>query len=67
MLKHNHKLVESGVYYVPTDGPLDTYRDFIRNDMPLNDVTEIFGLHDNAEITSAINTTNNVMKVALSL
>lgn len=35
--------------------------------MPLNDLTEIFGLHDNAEITSAINLTNEMMGVALTL
>jgi len=35
--------------------------------MPLNDYTEIFGLHDNAEITSAINLTNSMMEVALTL
>lgn len=35
--------------------------------MPINDFTEIFGLHDNAEITSAINITNNMMEIALGL
>ena len=29
--------------------------------------TEIFGLHDNAEITSALNITNAMLAVALSL
>lgn len=67
MLKPNHKLVETGKYWVPSEGPLNTYQDFIRNEMPLNDFTEIFGLHDNAEITSAINTTNKLLSVALSL
>jgi len=67
MLKVNHKLVETGKYWVPTEGPLSTYQDFIRDEMPLNDFTEIFGLHDNAEITSAINTTNKLLEVCLSL
>jgi dynein heavy chain len=35
--------------------------------MPLNDLTEIFGLHDNAEITSAINNTNSMLATALNL
>lgn len=35
--------------------------------MPLNDLTEIFGLHDNAEITSAINNTNAMLSAALAL
>jgi len=67
MLKDKHKLVESGKYYVPTEGDLTSYQTFVTTEMPLNDFTEIFGLHDNAEITSAINITNGMMEVALSL
>jgi len=67
MLNKNHKLTESGVYFVPDEGELVTYQDFLRNEMPAVDHTEIFGLHDNAEITSAINITNEMMATALSL
>lgn len=35
--------------------------------MPLNDLTEIFGLHENGEITSSIGITNRMLEVALSL
>jgi len=35
--------------------------------VPLNDLTEVFGLHDNAEITAAINHTNDMLGTALSL
>lgn len=31
------------------------------------DLTEVFGLHDNADITSAINDTNLLLGTALSL
>jgi len=67
MLKPNHKLVESGKYIVPTEGELESYQNYIRDEMPLNDITEIFGLHDNAEITSAINITNSMLATCLSL
>lgn len=67
MLKDKHKLVESGKYFVPTEGDLNSYITYITEDMPLTDLTEIFGLHDNAEITSAINLTNEMMETALSL
>lgn len=68
MLKPMHKLVPSGAYYVPKEGELETYQDFLRSeDFPLTDRTEIFGLHDNAEITSALNITNAMLSVALSL
>jgi dynein heavy chain len=68
MLKTKHKLSESGVYYVPEVGDLQSYKDFISSDdMPINDLTEIFGLHENAEITSAINTTNEMLAMAMTL
>jgi len=68
MLKPQHKLTTNGAYYVPPEGELDTYQDFLRSDLfPLTDQTEIFGLHDNAEITSALNITNAMLGVALSL
>mmetsp|Transcript_12443 Transcript_12443/g.20899 ORF Transcript_12443/g.20899 Transcript_12443/m.20899 type:complete len:197 (-) Transcript_12443:561-1151(-) len=54
MLKKNHPLSESGKYMVPDEGPIESYIEFIRESMPMNDLTEVFGLHDNAEITSAI-------------
>ena len=67
MLKEKHKLVESGKYIVPMEGDISAYTNYIREEMPLNDLTEIFGLHDNAEITSAINLTNTMMETALGL
>lgn len=67
MLDKNHKLSESGTYYVPDIGDLLHYREFIRDELPINDITEIFGLHENAEITSAINTTNEMLAIALTL
>ena len=67
MLKPNHKLVESGKYVVPPEAELQSYQDFIRDQMPMNDLTEVFGLHDNAEITSAIGHTNSLIGCALGL
>lgn len=67
MLTKNHKLVPSGKYFVPLVGDLESYRTFIQEQMPQNDLTEVFGLHENAEITSAINVTNSLLATALSL
>jgi dynein heavy chain len=67
MLNKNHKLSESGKYYVPTVGDLGSYCTFIRDELPMTDITEIFGLHENAEITSSINITNDMLATALSI
>ena len=65
--EENHKLSPSGKYYVPSDGQRQDYIDFIEQNIPLNDLTEVFGLHDNADITSAINATDTILSAALSL
>jgi len=41
------KYSESGVYYCPTDGPFESYKEFIK-ELPLNEKPEVFGMHDNA-------------------
>lgn len=66
MLNHEHPLVESGKYIVPAEGDVQSYIDYI-DGMSVNDYTEIFGLNDNAEITSAINATNDILDAALSV
>ena len=65
--EENHKLSPSGKYYVPGDGARLEYIDFINENVPINDLTEIFSMHDNAEITSAINQTNDILETALTL
>lgn len=67
VLKDGYKFSESGKYVIPPDGPLSSYIEYIKEQMPINDLTEVFGLHDNADITSAINDTNNILGTALSL
>jgi len=65
--EENHKLSESGAYYVPSDGSKADYLQFIQDEIPFNDLTEIFGMHENADITSAINNTNALLSTCLSL
>jgi len=65
--EENHKLSENGSYVVPSDGNKQDYITFIDKNLPLNDLTEVFGMHDNAEITSAINVTRQVLATALTM
>jgi dynein heavy chain len=37
------------MYYAPPDSKLNIYKEYIES-LPLNDLPEIFGLHDNANI-----------------
>ncbi|XP_031567893.1 dynein heavy chain 3, axonemal-like [Actinia tenebrosa] len=45
-----HKFSESGIYYVPPKGSYEDYVEFIRS-LPLIPNPEVFGLHENADIT----------------
>ncbi|KAM3134228.1 hypothetical protein pb186bvf_013648 [Paramecium bursaria] len=66
VLGDRYKLSQNGVYHIPPTGQLEDYKEYIKN-LPLNDQTEVFGLHSNAEISSAILETNSVTSTILSL
>lgn len=67
MLRDDYKFSPSGTYQVPPEGVLSDYMQYIREKLPHSDLTEVFGLHDNASITSAINETNQLLSTCLSL
>lgn len=67
MLKKNHRMTECEKYIVPDEGPLQGYIDYVSNELPINDLTEVFGLHDNAEITSQIGITDAMLSIALAV
>ena len=46
----DYKLSPSGLYYAPKNGPYQSYIDYIRS-LPLIPQPEVFGLHENADIT----------------
>ncbi len=51
-----HRLSSLATYYVPKEGPLQTYREYI-NQLPNVDHPEAFGQHPNADIASQIKET----------
>jgi dynein heavy chain, axonemal len=66
ILSSDHKFSSSGVYYPPDNGSLENYRDYIKT-LPYNETPEVFGLHDNANISCALKETSLFFESALSL
>ena len=62
----NHKLCATPEFFVPDDGSIKSYKEFIRN-LPVKDVPETFGQHSNAEIASQITDTTDMLATLLSL
>ncbi|RYG67805.1 hypothetical protein EON64_06640 [archaeon] len=55
-----------GIYYAPPASTLETNREYVRS-LPYYEGPEVFGLHDNANITCALSETNLLLSTALSL
>lgn len=65
-LEDGYKFSPSGTYFAPSDGKIDVYRDYVEN-LPMNDPPEIFGLHENANITYQSAASNNMIETILSI
>jgi len=59
ILEDDFKIYGMSNYIIPPDAKYEDHKKFILT-IPDIDVPEVFGLHDNADITCAINETNNV-------
>tara|TARA_A100001015_G_scaffold318620_1_gene439042 strand:- start:2088 stop:4487 length:2400 start_codon:yes stop_codon:yes gene_type:complete len=66
MLEDNYKLSPSGIYYSPPVGKRDKYLEYLET-WPLTPSPEIFGMHDNADITCAQNEILDLFTVMVSL
>lgn len=66
VFKGDYKFSKSGIYYAPNLTELTDYLTYISN-LPLNPDPEAFGLHDNAEITTAQNRTLTLLESVLSI
>lgn len=61
-----YKLSSLPYYYIPRDGTLNAYREFVTL-LPQIDHPEAFGQHPNADITSQIQETRVLLDTLLSL
>ena len=60
ILEDGYKFSESGIYFAPTNGSLDVYRNYI-DTLPLIDNPEVFGLHPNADLTFRLKESTDMM------
>lgn len=66
VFKSDYKFSKSGIYYSPNLTEMSDYVSYITS-LPLNPEPEAFGLHDNAEITTAQNRTLTLLESVLSI
>ncbi|GAB1601341.1 dynein heavy chain 12, axonemal-like isoform X2 [Argonauta hians] len=52
-----YKFSSSGIYYAPHKGSYDDYVEFIK-DLPLTQLPEVFGMHENVDITRELHETH---------
>lgn len=62
----NYRLSSLFTYFVPEDGALQTYKDYISS-LPLNDKPEVFGQHPNADIAAQIQDSNYLLDTLVSM
>ena len=62
----DRKFSTSGTYFAPKEGDIDSYKSYIES-LPMTEGPEVFGLHENANISCALSETNSLLLTALSL
>lgn len=61
----NYKFSPSGIFYAPKTGSYESYTEYMRT-LPVSPLPEVFGLHENADITKDRNETNEMFEAILS-
>lgn len=64
MFNEDYKLSPSGIYYAPREGEYDSYLEYLKT-LPMNPMPEIFGFHENADITKNRNETTATFEAIL--
>eukprot|EP00741_Cyanophora_paradoxa_P000409 tig00000404_g400.t1 len=66
VLEEGCKFTPSGVYYAPEEAALGVYKKYI-DELPYTDTVDIFGMHENANISFQRQETGKVIDTALSI
>ena len=66
VLDDSYKFTRSGTYYAPPEGPLDSYRTFLRA-LPPSEAPEVFGMHPNANISFQQQESTKLLETVLSI
>lgn len=66
ILDDSYLLSSSGTYQVPVEGSLQSFKDYIAQ-LPLIDQPEVFGLHENANITFQAQESEKIVQTVLSI
>ena len=65
-LEDGYTYSASGLYYAPSNGSVDSYRQYI-DQLPIVDTPEVFGLHENANISYQRQESDNLVAKVLSI
>ncbi|KAL7754340.1 hypothetical protein RI367_000321 [Sorochytrium milnesiophthora] len=60
----NYKFSSSGTYFAPPKGTLESYTNYIK-DLPLNQLPEVYGIHENGDITKDLKETTQLIDAIL--
>ena len=66
ILSDDYVFSSSGLYRAPPLGPLSNVLDYFGS-LPISDNPEVFGMHDNANITCAITVADSTFSIILTL
>ena len=66
ILDDDYRFSESGVYYAPPEGSLESYKKYIAS-LPDDDSPEIFGMHSNADITFHLQESSVLLSTVLAI
>jgi dynein heavy chain len=66
MLEDSYLLSPTGVYKVPADGDLASFKAYIES-LPLNEEPSVFGMHENANVTYQLQESRRLIRTILEI